>query len=197
MKKIILLAILSSLLLGCAGQVNEQDTSNNSDNTTINSEQNNQNEEKEIESYRNIVQNFTSISAKDITNKINNGDAFYLFIGKETCPYCREFAPKLEEASSIFNNTSSDSETNVEGKIYYLDLTNEDYESVSDFTSKYSIDTVPAFHYFEGQIYNSEIEDLNSEKITVDEIKEFINTPYNDEDMTTAPDTIIDDSEGE
>ena len=39
MKNIILLASLSSLLLGCAGQVNEQDTSNNSDNTTINSEQ--------------------------------------------------------------------------------------------------------------------------------------------------------------
>lgn len=87
MIKIILLASLSSLLLGCAGQVNEQDTSNNSDNTTINSEQNNQNEEKEIESYRNIVQNFTSISAKDIINKINNGDAFYLFVGKETCLY--------------------------------------------------------------------------------------------------------------
>lgn len=197
MKKIILLASLSSFLLGCAGQVNEQDTSNNSDNTTINSEQNNQNEEKEIESYRNIVQNFTSISAKDITNKINNGDAFYLFVGKETCPYCREFAPKLEEASSIFDNTSSNSETNVEGKIYYLDLTNEDYESVSDFTSKYSIDTVPAFHYFEGQIYHSEIKDIDSGEITVDEIKEFINTPYNDEHITTAPDTIIDDSEGE
>lgn len=192
MKNIILLASLSSLLLGCAGQVNEQDTGNNSDNTTINSEQNNQDEEKEIESYRNIVQNFTSISAKDITNKINNGDAFYLFVGKETCPYCREFAPKLEEASSIFDNTSSDSETNVEGKIYYLDLTNEDYESVSDFTSKYSIDTVPALHYFEGQIYHSEIEDIDSENITVDEIKEFINTPYYDEHITTAPDISID-----
>lgn len=193
MKRIILIASLSSLLLGCAGQVNEQDSNDNNSNTTaISSEKNNQNEEKEIESYRNIIQNFTSISAKEITDKINKGDAFYLFIGKETCPYCREFAPKLEEATSIFDNASSESDMGVEGKIYYLDLTNEEYESVAELTSKYNIDTVPAFHYFEGQIYHSEIEDLNSEIITVDEIKDFINTPYYDEHITTAPDISMD-----
>lgn len=192
MKRIILLATLSSLLLGCAGQMDEQNTSNNSDDTTISSEQNNQNEEKEIESYRNIVQNFTTISATEITDKINKGDAFYLFIGKETCPYCREFAPKLEETTEIFENGSSDPETGVEGKIYYLDLINEDPETAAKFASEYKINSVPAFHYFEGQIYHSEIEDIDSENITVDEIKEFINTPYYDEHITTAPDISID-----
>ena len=196
-KKMLLVSCLSILALTACGVDNNQETSSNSNESIAQSEDQEQTESA-IQDYQNVVKNFTTVTAREVTDKINNGDAFYLFIGKDTCPYCREFAPKLEEASTIFESANSE-DVSVEPKIYYLDLSNiddlseEDNQFTMEFTNKYDIDSVPAFQYFEGQIYHSEIEDIDSNKITVDEIKEFINTPYDDEDVTTAPDTNPED----
>jgi len=198
-KKMLLVSFLSILALTACGVDNNQETSSNSNESIAQSEDQEQTESA-IQDYQNVVKNFTTVTAREVTDKINNGDAFYLFIGKDTCPYCREFAPKLEEASTIFESANSE-DVSVEPKIYYLDLSNiddlseEDNQFTMEFTNKYDIDSVPAFQYFEGQIYHSEIKDIDSGEITVDEIKEFINFPYYDEDVTTAPDTTIDENE--
>lgn len=194
-KKLLLVSCLPTLVLSACGLGNNQYSFfNNDDSITQFKDQ--EQTGNAIQDYQNIVQNFTTVSTKKVTEKINNGDAFYLYIGKDTCSYCREFAPKLAEATSIFEATDLE-DIQVESEIYYLDLSNID--SLSDevtqyimkFTNKYDIDSVPAFHYFEGQTYHNEIKDIDSHKITVDEIKDFINTPYYDEHITTAPDISI------
>lgn len=195
-KVILSSALMIFVLAGCSNGV---ETTNSSE-SSVQSEQQ-VITESSTQAYRNTVKNFTTVTTQEITDKINNGDAFYLYIGKETCPYCQEFVPKLQEATTIFESASSDSDIDVESKIYYLDLTNvddpsdEEDQKTMEFTNEYGIDTVPAFQYFEGQIYHSEIKDIDSGEITVDEIKEFINFPYYDEDVTTAPDTTIDENE--
>ncbi|MFV8291846.1 thioredoxin [Aerococcus viridans] len=187
MRKILLLSSLNVLLFACANQTNEEEVT--SDSATYSSVAQETSSEEEQASYQSMVQNFTAITAEEIINKINNGDAFYLFVGAEDSADAQTFATKLEEASSIFENPSS---ADIEGVIYYLDLTNASDQATTTFTEDYGIDTVPAFHFFEGQIYNSEIEDINSENITVEEIQDYINTPYQDEHITTVPDENVD-----
>src|SRR5699024_12537800 len=55
------------------------------------------NETNSVIEYQEIVENFNEISPNEISNKINNDNTFYLFIGRESCPYCRMFVPKLNK----------------------------------------------------------------------------------------------------
>lgn len=192
MKKMVLL-LSSIILLGACNEVGNSTESSNSEQSST--EVTESVTDEDIKNYKDTVADFTKITVPEITEKINNGDAFYLFAGKDTCPYCHEFSPKLREATSIFEESSTNSI--VESKIYYLDLTNASNQETLDFASKYNIDTVPAFQYFEGQIYHSEIENIDSKNITVDEIKEFMNSPYDDKDVTTAPDTTMENDNEE
>ena len=196
-EKILLVSCLAVITLTACGVKNNQETSSISNESVAQSDDQEQ-AQNAVQDYQSVVKNFTTVSATDVTEKINNGDAFYLFIGKDNSTYSQEFAPKLEEATSIFDSANSE-DIQVEAKVYYLDLSNvddlseENNQFTMEFINKYGIDSVPAFQYFEGQIYHSEIEDIDSNKITVDEIKEFINTPYNEEHTTTAPDTNLED----
>ncbi|WP_448667234.1 thioredoxin [Aerococcus viridans] len=194
MKKILLLSSLSVLLFACSNQSNEEEVT--SDSPTSSSvkpsvEQETSSEEGQA-SYQSTVQSFTRITTEEITSKINNGDGFYLFVGAEDSADAQTFATKLDEASSIFETPSS---AGIEGVIYYLDLTSASDQATATFTEDYGIDTVPAFHFFEGQIYHSEIEDIDSENISVEEIQDFINMPYQDEHVTTAPDENMDNGD--
>jgi len=190
MKKILLLSSLSVLLFACSNQSNEEEVTSDSP-TSSSVEQETSSEEGQA-SYQSTVQSFTRITTEEITSKINNGDGFYLFVGAEDSADAQTFATKLDEASSIFETPSS---AGIEGVIYYLDLTSASDQATATFTEDYGIDTVPAFHFFEGQIYHSEIEDIDSENISVEEIQDFINTPYQDEHVTTAPDEHVDNGE--
>jgi hypothetical protein len=185
MKKALLLSSLAFVLFGCSNQTNEETGNNDSTSTTSVGQTTNSDD---TSSYQTTVQQFTEITADEIMGKINNGDAFYLLVGEEDSADAETFAPKLVDATSIFEGASSD----VEGEIYYLNLTDASDQATTDFAEEYGIETVPEFHFFEGQIYHSELENLNSEEITVEEIQEFMNYPYNDEDVTTAPDVSSD-----
>lgn len=186
MKNIVLLASVATVLVGCSSQTNDEDVT--TDTATPVSAEQEANSDEVVASYRSTVQNFIGVTTEDITNKVNSGDAFYLFIGDETSQNSQVFAPKVEEASGILENAPSD----LEQEIYFVDLTNESDQQTMDFTDKYNIDTVPDFHYFEGQIYHSAIEDIDSDNITVEEIQDFMSFPYYDEHVTTAPDISID-----
>lgn len=190
MNKILLLSSLSVLLFACSKQSNEEEVT--SDSATSSSVVQETSSEDGQESYQSTVQSFTRITTEEITSKINNGDGFYLFVGAEDSADAQTFATKLDEASSIFETPSL---AGIEGVIYYLDLTSASDQATATFTEDYGIDTVPAFHFFEGQIYHSEIEDIDSENISVEEIQDFINTPYQDEHFTTAPDENMDNGD--
>ena len=84
----------------------------------------------------------------------------FVYIGRETCPYCREFAPKLKEASRSINAT-----------IYYIDTENKTDE-LAKFAEQYHIDSIPTLLVFkDGQLQDTL---TNSSDISLNDLKEFL-----------------------
>ena len=84
----------------------------------------------------------------------------FVYIGRETCPYCREFAPKLKEASRSIN-----------ARIYYIDTENKTDE-LAKFAEQYHIDSIPTLLVFkDGQLQETL---SNSSDISLNDLKEFL-----------------------
>lgn len=94
--------------------------------------------EMELIAYYHSVNTFTTISLEDLNKKLNNNEAFYLYVGRATCPWCRKIAPILSQVAES-NHLN----------IYYLDSegTNNNPE-LKKFRKKYNIKTVPAILVF-------------------------------------------------
>ena len=83
----------------------------------------------------------------------------FVYVGRETCPFCREFAPKLKEASKSINAT-----------IYYIDTENKTDE-LAKFAEQYHIDSIPTLLVFkDGQLQETL---SNSSDISLNDLKEF------------------------
>ena len=84
----------------------------------------------------------------------------FVYVGRETCPYCREFAPKLRKAARSINAT-----------IYYIDTENKTDE-LTKFAEQYHIDSIPTLLVFkDGQLQETL---SNSSDISVNDLKEFL-----------------------
>ena len=93
---------------------------------------------------------------KDLKKQIR-----FVYVGRETCPYCREFAPKLKEASKSNNAT-----------IYYIDTENKTDE-LAKFAEQYHIDSIPTLLVFkDGQLQETL---SNSSDISLNDLKQFLN----------------------
>ena len=83
----------------------------------------------------------------------------FVYVGRETCPYCREFAPKLRKAARSINAT-----------IYYIDTENKTDE-LTKFAEQYHIDSIPTLLVFkDGQLQETL---SNSSDINLNDLKEF------------------------
>ena len=92
---------------------------------------------------------------KDLKRQIH-----FVYVGRETCPYCREFAPKLKEASRSSNAT-----------IYYIDTENKTDE-LAKFAEQYHIDSIPTLLVFkDGQLQETL---SSSSDISLNDLKEFL-----------------------
>ena len=84
----------------------------------------------------------------------------FVYVGRETCPFCREFAPKLKEASRSINAT-----------IYYIDTENKT-DKLAKFAEQYHIDSIPTLLVFkDGQLQETL---SNSSDINLNDLKEFL-----------------------
>ena len=97
-----------------------------------------------------IIQNDMNTQKKQIR---------FVYVGRETCPYCREFAPKLRKAARSINAT-----------IYYIDTENKTDE-LAKFAEQYHIDSIPTLLVFkDGQLQETL---SNSSDISLNDLKEF------------------------
>ena len=71
---------------------------------------------------------FVISSAKEVLEKINNKDSFYVYFGSKICPWCRSV---IETAIKVANN-------NNVTKIYYVDIWNDEGEEI--LRDKYEVD---------------------------------------------------------
>ena len=84
----------------------------------------------------------------------------FVYIGRETCPYCREFAPKLKQAAKETNST-----------IYYIDTENK-ADELAKFAEQYHIDSIPTILVFkDGQLQKTL---TNNSDISLNDLKEFL-----------------------
>lgn len=110
--------------------------------------------------YSDYVKDFHELSFDEVNDKIYGKDSFYLYVGKESCPYCEIFVPKLLEASK---------ETNI--PIYYWDVEAiSDDDQVNNFLKKYQIEYTPTLLKFNTNGAFNNIE-FDSEKISSKELQ--------------------------
>ena len=110
-------------------------------------------------SYEEDVSLFTKIISEEADKLLSNEDLAVVYIGRETCPYCRKFAKKLSGLFSEINTT-----------IYYVDSNNFSDNNLKSFREKYNIVTVPGFIVRK----NGEIEVRCDSSTPEDEILEMI-----------------------
>lgn len=92
--------------------------------------------DKSYKYYEESVMYFKPIDTGLLTNKENFRKKF-IFFGRITCPYCRNFAPILKKAS-VKNNVD----------IYYVNTASSDQSKLLNETlNEYHIDEVPTLVY--------------------------------------------------
>lgn len=84
--------------------------------------------------YKKSTKKFKSVSMNQVTNLMEEGDDFILYIGRESCPACRDFVNKLSELAEKDNLD-----------ILYLDSTDtENRKDIKTFRDEYDIIYVPS-----------------------------------------------------
>ena len=84
----------------------------------------------------------------------------FVYVGRETCSYCREFAPKLKQAAGSINAT-----------IYYINTENKTKE-LAKFAEQYHINSIPTLLVFkDGQLQETL---SNSSDISLNDLEEFL-----------------------
>lgn len=88
-----------------------------------------------MEEYRESIKKFVSTTVEKINEKLNNNEDFILYIGRETCPFCRRFVKKL------------DALVDEKGwKIFYINSIDPNQtDEIAKFRSTHNIPTVPGF----------------------------------------------------
>lgn len=94
--------------------------------------------------YQIAINRLQKISIEAVEQKIQHQESFYLYTGREGCPYCQKFAPKLAEAVDKTETT-----------VYYLDSEHIDKTSWNNFKTTVGFKTIPNLTYFtNGTVYD-------------------------------------------
>lgn len=92
----------------------------------------------ELLAYSYATQDFISVTVDEVNDRIEKQDSFIIYIGRETCQYCRKIVPALHKTII---------QENIE--LLYLDSTNSDIDlELAEFRKKYDVDTVPSICIF-------------------------------------------------
>lgn len=107
------------------------------------------------------IKDFKPISPKDATQILAAKDGAILFLGRDTCPYCRRFAPKLAKVANEENWT-----------VHFLHTQSPAYspQEIAELRAKYDVPTVPGLLHAK----TDGVQVRCDSSMTVEEIKEFI-----------------------
>lgn len=108
-----------------------------------------------------IFQSFIPVNMEQMEELLNK-DELLLFVGRLTCPYCRKFAPKLQQAS-----------LNQKKEVYFLDSENVAYfDEIQAFRQRFGMITVPALLVKK----QKDLDVVCDSSLTLSEIEELIAT---------------------
>lgn len=90
-----------------------------------------------IEDYQAEVKVFEKVTPAQAEELLEENTGQIVYIGFESCPYCRKFVHKLSPLAE-----------EKELDVYYIDAKDAEHtEEIADFREKYEIKTVPGFLY--------------------------------------------------
>lgn len=97
----------------------------------------------EVAAYRKHVQSFDSLDLQQLNEKNKNKESFFVYIGRENCPYCVKLVPELLTIQKKLNI-----------KFYYLNVIKPNKETDA-FFDELKLEYVPSIVYsFEGEFHN-------------------------------------------
>lgn len=100
----------------------------------------NEKKQQDIETYLEQVKIFTETTPAEADQLLEAKEGNIVFIGRETCPYCRRFVNKLSNLAEEHNL-----------KVHYVHSKHPDYtDEIETLREKYDVPTVP------GLLYSSE-----------------------------------------
>lgn len=91
----------------------------------------------ELKKYKEDIKDFNELTAKEALAKIDDNESFFLYLGRDSCPYCREFAPSLDKKSKEKNITINYVDTEDAG----TDL------NIDSLIERYDVEFVPTLIY--------------------------------------------------
>lgn len=134
--KTCILLILIVIFLLCSGC--SERYSQGGDTSALSGPQSDSTLEIELLAYSYAISTFHEVTAEEVEDAITNEDAFFLYVGRMTCEWCRKLAPVLSQVAQEEGIT-----------IYYLDSTNTESDlSIKTFRETYEIETVPTIIEF-------------------------------------------------
>lgn len=198
LKKYAMLLIASILVSGCANTSNnEQDTNTTS---TANDRSEISTSDKQVSS-----QSFSTsdeegndteiefITINEIEEKIAAGDSFFVFVPGASDEENNQIERTILETYDMIGDQLTDVYPEGEGYTYILNPS-EDTDVYNKLLTDYQLEDQPALIYIEGQVYTTVMNEMDTD-MTKEDISRFIAFPYDEEDVTTAPDTKIDEDE--
>ena len=111
--------------------------------------------------YQIAINRLQKISLEAVEQKIQHQESFYLYTGRESCPYCQEFTPKLAKAVDKTNIT-----------MYYLDSEHIDKTSWNNFKTTVGFKTIPNLTYFTTGTAYERLQNASQDSVEV--IESFI-----------------------
>lgn len=80
------------------------------------------------------IKNFKAVSPTEASELLSAKEGAILFLGRDTCPYCRRFAPKLATVAAAQNWT-----------VYFLHTQDPVYsaQEIASLREQYHVPTVP------------------------------------------------------
>lgn len=114
----------------------------------------------EIEKYLEEVKIFKEVTPEDADKLLTAQSGNIVYIGRETCPFCRRFVGKLSAVAKEENLT-----------IHYVHSQKaETFKEVEAIRSKYGVPTVPGFLYSD----EDGVQVKCDSSMSLDDIKTFV-----------------------
>lgn len=156
-KTLFILVLILINLLGCSDSnvaIFQESSSEISSEKDITKEN-----EDVLSGYNKVVETFKKIDTDMFRKKIDSNNTFFIYFGRKTCPYCREFVPKLREISE-----------SKQIDIYYLDTENTETDiTLQEIRKEFKVEYVPTLIYIKnGKSYSIFLPD--------DDLESFLET---------------------
>lgn len=198
LKRYAILLVTSILVSGCAyTSNNEQDANTAStanDSSVISSSDDQASGQSVSTSDENTGDlNIEPITLNEIEEKIATGDSFFVFLPGASDEENTRLEQTISETYDMIGDQLTDVYPEGEGYTYKLDSA-ENTDEYDKFLTDYQLEDHPTLIYIEGQVYTASMNDFDTDT-SKEDVSQFIASPYDEDDMTTAPDTKMDEAE--